>query len=602
MASHRFRVWAPEKEKLTLHVIRPFEARLEMSREDDGFFTVDVEGAGPGTRYAFVLDDEKEYPDPGSHFQPEGVHGPSELVGHAEYPWRVHEWAHRPFGEWVIYELHVGTFTPEGTFEAVIPRLEALVELGVNAIELMPVAQFPGTRNWGYDTAYPYAVQNSYGGPAGLKVLVDACHERGIVVILDVVYNHLGPEGSYMPRFGPYFTEEYRNPWGAAVNLDGPWSDGVRAFLIENIRHWFAHYRIDALRVDAIHTMHDKSAISIWEEIHRRREGWQREAGRPFLLIAESDLNNPRVVATPEQGGFGFDAQWLDDFHHALYVLVHPEGKRHYEDFGSLEQLAKAYTDGFVHSGEYVRFRKRRHGASSAGVRGDRFVVFNQNHDQIGNRILGERLSLLVDAEHLKVAAAALLLAPYVPLLFMGEEYGERAPFLFFADYGDPEVSRGMQEGRKREFEAFKWTTGADSAEPPDPLDPDTFARSKLRWEIRREGSHLELQRWHSDLLALRTQAPFRNFSKYSVSAAPVEGRGMMLRRVSAGRDEEALILFNFSGDDLAFALPNKGAWTRVLDSRAVGKELTDVTDGVRDSVTIPGWSAVVLSRRSETP
>jgi maltooligosyltrehalose trehalohydrolase len=598
--AHLFRVWAPEKERVLLHLLNPVDELLEMRREEGegGWFSLDVPAAEAGSRYRYLLDDGREYPDPASHYQPEGVHGPSEVVSHAGYPWRVDAWPHRPFAEWVLYEMHVGAFTPEGTFDAVIPRLDDLKALGVTALELMPVAQFPGERNWGYDGTYPYAVQNSYGGPEGLKRLVDACHERGLAVVLDVVYNHLGPEGNYAAPFGPYFTQEYRTPWGGAVNLDGRGSDGVRAFILGNMRHWFEHYRIDGLRLDAIHAMFDKSATHLWEEAHRQVKTWSRNLGRPFLLIAESDLNNPRVVSSPEVGGYGFDAQWLDDFHHALYVLVDPRGKRHYEDFGTLQQLAKAYTDGFVHSGEYVRFRQRHYGASSAHVPRDRFVVFNQNHDQVGNRVLGERLCHLVDADRLKVAAAAMLLSPYIPLLFMGEEYGEDAPFQFFADYGDEEVRDGMREGRKREFASFQW----GEADPPDPVDPETFLRSKLRWESRNEGTHAELLQWHRDLIALRAAAPFRNHERESVSAEVVGERGLMLRRWAEEENEEngveeAVCLFNFSDAPLAFALPAGIPWRVALDARGDAS-----TEAPGESVTLPGWTARVLTGRIRRP
>jgi maltooligosyltrehalose trehalohydrolase len=487
-----------------------------------------------------------------------------------------------------LYELHVGTFTPEGTFAAVIARLDDLVDLGVNALEIMPVAAFPGACNWGYDGVYPYAVQESYGGPDGLKAFVDACHERGLAVVLDVVYNHLGPEGNHAARFAPYFTGEYHTPWGDAVNLDGPWSGGARDFILGNMHHWFRQYRVDALRLDAIHTIYDKSAMHFWEEAHENLLEWRRDLGRELLLIAESDLNSPKVVTGTDVGGYGFDAQWLDDFHHALYVLVDPKGKNHYEDFGRLEQLAKAYNEGFVHSGEWTGFRRRRHGMSSAAVPCDRFVVFNQNHDQAGNRALGERLSALVDADRLKVAAAAMLLSPYVPMLFMGEEYAEKAPFLFFIDYGDSDLSRRLQEGRKQEFAAFKWGEG----EPADPSAEKTFLDSKLDWNLRNEGLHAEMLRWHKDLITLRRTAPFLNPARTGVTTELVPGGGLILRRHAESDGKEAACLFNFSDNPLVFPL-HEGGWVPVLDSRAVGGASSG--GRVRDEVSVPGWTARVL-------
>ncbi len=628
---HHFRVWAPEKERMILHILEPFEARLEMHREsvdgeepglrperaagipedgslDSGYFSLDVQGAGAGTRYAFTLEDGKDYPDPASHYQPEGVHGASEIVDHSSWSWQHPVGPTRPFGEWVIYELHVGAFTPEGSFAAVITRLDELVDLGVNAIELMPVNQFPGARNWGYDGVYPYAVQNTYGGPEGLKRLVDACHARGMAVILDVVYNHWGPEGAHAHRFGPYTTDAYRTPWGRAINLDGPWSDGVRAFVIDNMRHWFEHYRIDALRVDAVHAIHDHSARNFWGEVHAAVDGWREQGKRSFLLIAECDLNSPRVLQTPGMNGFGFDAQWLDDFHHALYVAVHRKGRSHYRDFGSLPQLAKAMTQGFVHTGGYVSARRRRHGASSAGVDASRFVAFIQNHDQVGNRIAGERLSLLVDLPRLKLAAATLLLSPYVPLLFMGEEYGETSPFLFFADYEDSELAQAVREGRAREFESF----AGEEGESPDPCAVSTFESCRLRWETRGEGAHAELLRWYRDLIALRNMPALRNTARDGMSVEVLEegsggeagpgGRGLLVRRHAARtrRDfptaedvPEVVAVLNFSNADLEAVLPQGRAWHRLLHAHAVGAVLTAVAPEER--VVVEPYGVLVL-------
>ncbi|MBU1821504.1 MAG: malto-oligosyltrehalose trehalohydrolase, partial [Bacteroidetes bacterium] len=427
-----FTVWAPEKQSMTLHITAPHEQRVAMQKDDMGYFNVLVKGVQPGTRYFFAPNGEKEFPDPASHYQPEGVHGPSEVVDHAAFAWQDKDWRGLPFKDLILYEIHIGTFTSEGTCEAIIPCLDELAATGINAIELMPVSQFAGGRNWGYDGVYPYAVQNSYGGPEGLKKLVDACHSRGIAVFMDVLYNHIGPEGNYFGQYGPYFTDKYSTPWGTAINFDGEWSDGVREYFATNVIHWFDTYHIDGLRLDAVHTIYDTGAVSFWELTRQRIELLQQKIGRTFYLVAESDLNSPRVVKSPEVGGMGFEAQWLDDFHHALYVLLDEKGQERYADFGQMEQLAKAYTDGFVHSGEYVKFRKRKHGASSVGIPGEKFVVFNQNHDQIGNRVGGERLSVLVDFERQKLAAAAVLLSPYVPMLFMGEEYAENTPFFYF--------------------------------------------------------------------------------------------------------------------------------------------------------------------------
>ncbi|MFC5407686.1 malto-oligosyltrehalose trehalohydrolase [Larkinella bovis] len=560
-----FTVWAPKKKRMTIHLVHPVDRMVPMAKDNDGYFSVTVEGVRPGDRYFFRPDDERDYPDPASYFQPEGVHGPSEVVDHSAYAWQDATWRGLPFGDLVLYELHVGTFTPEGTFEAIIPRLDALVETGINALEIMPVAQFPGTRNWGYDGVYLYSVQHSYGGPEGLKKLVDACHARGIAVFLDVVYNHLGPEGNYFSQFGPYFTDRYQTPWGNAINFDGEWADGVRDYFSQNPLHWFEHYHIDGLRFDAIHAVFDGGAVSIWALIHENVKRLEHRLGRPLHLLAESDLNDPKVLRSPELGGFGFDAQWLDDFHHALYVLLDKAGKSRYGDFGRMEQLAKAYTDGFVMSGEYTAFRKRKFGASSAGIPGDRFVVFNLNHDQVGNRIGGERLSVLVDFERLKVAAAAVMLSPYVPLIFMGEEYGEDAPFFYFADHSEKDLIRAVKEGRKAEFAAFN----ADD-EHLDPFAESTFMDSKLRWENRTAGKHRIMLNWHRTLIGLRrTEAVLQHVAKNGLQVTVLGSAGLVLHRQDPAGVNHLLALFNLSEEEVAYPLPDWiSGWQKCLDSK----------------------------------
>jgi maltooligosyltrehalose trehalohydrolase len=472
----RFVVWSPLKEKMILHIVSPFERKIEMIRDKSGYFFAE-EDVKPGCRYFLMPDGEKDLPDPASKFQPEGVHGPSEVADHF-YQWSDNNWRGIPFDDLILYELHIGTFTEKGTFEAAIAKLDHLIETGINAIEVMPVAQFPGDRNWGYDGVFPYAVQNSYGGVNGLKKLVDACHQKGIAVFLDVVYNHLGPEGNYLEEFGPYFTAHYKTPWGKAINLDGKYSDGVREFFSDNALYWFEHFHIDGLRFDAIHGVYDFGAVHFWVLMHEKIKKLEQRLGRPLHTIAESDLNDPKVIKPPELGGYGFTAQWMDDFHHAVYTLVDVEqGKKLYADFGMMEQLVKAYKDGFVHSGEYVNFRKRKFGAPSAGISGNKFVVFIDNHDQAGNRVTGSCLASLISYEKIKLASAACLLSPYIPMLFMGEEYGDDAPFFYFISHGDEELIRLVQEGRKTEFEHFGW-----DVDPPDPYDKNTFHQSKLQW------------------------------------------------------------------------------------------------------------------------
>jgi maltooligosyltrehalose trehalohydrolase len=558
-----FSVWAPEKKQVFLHIVHPFDRELMMRKNDEGYFSVTVDEVHDGCRY-FIRTGKQDLPDPGSHYQPGGVHGPSQVVDHSIFNWTDLDWKSIPVRELVFYEVHTGTFTTEGTFEAMIPLLPEIRNTGFNAIELMPVAQFPGSRNWGYDGVYPYSVQNSYGGPEGLKKLVNACHSEGIAVFLDVVYNHLGPEGNYFSSFGPYFTSKYRIPWGDAINLDDAWSDGVRDYFSDNPAFWFRNYHIDGIRADAIHMIFDSGAVNFWELTKGKVEKEEERQGRKFCLIAEADYNSPRVISPAGSGGYGFDALWLDDFHHALYVLLHREGRSRYEDFGALEQLAKAYTDGFVHSGEMVRFRKKRHGASSAGLPGDRFVVFNQNHDQVGNRVGGERLPSLVGYDQVRQASAAIILSPYIPLFFMGEEYGEDNPFFYFVSHSDEELVNSVREGRKKEFESFKWET-----EPPDPQDEYTFKQSGIDWNKRYSGKHLAILEWNRTLLELRrNHQSLRNFSKDGVFVYLFGQEGFGLLRKSSDEKEMILCIFNISEREIPIEMPAIAErWKKLIDS-----------------------------------
>ena len=557
-----FKVWAPGRKSMALHF--PEEnATHTMSKSEDGYFSIMVEDIHPGQKYFFRPDDQKYFPDPSSFFQPDGVHGPSAVVDHNTFRWTDGEWKGLPFSELIIYELHVGTFTNAGTFDAAADHLDHLREIGINAIELMPVAQFPGDRNWGYDGVFPYAVQNSYGGPDGLKRFVDACHSKGIAVFLDVVYNHVGPEGNYFAHFGPYFTSHYHTPWADAINFDGEWSDGVREFFCNNALYWLREYHLDGLRLDAIHMVFDNGAVHFWQMLNERILKFEKYTGRKLHLIAESDLNSPKVIQPTSAGGFGFRAQWLDDFHHALYVLLDPQGHERYYDFGSIEQLAKAYKDGFVHSGEYVKFRKRKHGTSSAGINGDRFVVFNQNHDQIGNRPQGERLSMLVDEKRLKVAAAALFVSPYVPMLFMGEEWAAQSPFFYFVSHSDEALIEAVRKGRHEEFKAY------GKFEPPDAQAEQTFAASKLDWATRNEKHSQVILEWHKAMIQFRRQSSaLQNFSKDDISVICVDQSGLLIERKDERKTEDLCIVMNFQEKPFQFVMPASNLrWQCVLDS-----------------------------------
>ncbi|MGH9688383.1 MAG: malto-oligosyltrehalose trehalohydrolase, partial [Candidatus Acidiferrales bacterium] len=497
-----FLVWAPRAQRLALHLVAPRERSLAMQQMPSGYFHLCVPDVNPGARYFFRFESGEERPDPASRFQAEGVHGPSEVVD-SRFQWDDQSWLGIEVRDYVFYELHVGTFTPEGSFDAIIPRLTELKNLGVTAIELMPVAQFPGSRNWGYDGVFPFAAQSSYGGPYALKRLVNACHRTGLAAVLDVVYNHLGPEGNYLARFGPYFTDFYHTPWGEAVNFDRAQSNHVRRYFIENALQWVEEFHFDALRLDAVHAITDASAQPFLGElaasVHRRAD----ELGRKIHLFPESDLNDARIVSPDPVCGYGLDAAWNDDFHHCVHTLLIADRQGYYTDFGSTSQLARAFSEGFVFSGQESKYRGRRHGNSSKSLSADKFVVFAQNHDQVGNRRLGERLSTLVSFEALKLAAGLVLLSPFLPLIFMGEEYGETSPFLYFVSHGDPALVEAVRKGRREEFARFDW-----DGYIPDPQAESTFVQSRIHWDSRCSASHKVLLNFHKELLRLRREDP----------------------------------------------------------------------------------------------
>lgn len=468
--STRFRIWAPLRKRVDLHIVAPYDKLVPMTRQDE-FFHVTIKDAGPGTRYLFRLDEKDERPDPASRLQPENVHGPSEVVSRA-FEWNDRAWFGIPRADLVVYELHVGLFTPQGTFEAIIPHLDWLRDLGVNALELMPINEFPGARNWGYDGVYPWSAHSAYGGPDSLKRLVNAAHDRGIAVILDVVYNHLGPEGNYLPMYAPYFTSRYKTPWGNAINFDGEYSDEVRRYFIASAVYWVEECHIDGLRLDAVQAIVDHSAVTFLEVLARKLHQTGREVNRRVHLIAENDLNDPRHVMPPEFGGYGLDVNWNDDFHHAIFTMVFDEAKGYYEDYGKLSHVAKAYRDGYVLADNYSVYRKKHHGRSSVHLKGEQLLIFIQNHDQVGNRPRGERLNHCVNHEALKLAAAAMLLAPSIPMLFMGEEYAEDAPFLYFTSHTDKELIESVRKGRAEEFAHF-----LQGETPSDPQSEETFLK-----------------------------------------------------------------------------------------------------------------------------
>lgn len=473
-----FCVWAPLARSMEIHILGDSPKVLPLTRNEKGYWQSAPTAVEPGTDYKINADHNLR-PDPASAHQPDGPHGPSRTVDHSRYDWQHKTPEPIELKDYILYELHVGTFTPEGTFEAAAQKLDYLKHLGVNAIEIMPVAQFPGERNWGYDGTHIFAVQNSYGGPDGLKYFVDQAHKRGMAVVLDVVYNHFGPEGNYMWGICPYTNPAYHTPWGDALNFDASGSDEFRQYLVDNTLFWFEHYRIDALRLDAVHGIFDFGATHFLSQLCDSTKRFCRENNTTRYLIAESDLNDVTVITDREKRGWGMHAQWCDDFHHCLHTLLTGESDGYYKDFGSIEQMAKSFKQAVVYDGVYSKDRNRTHGNAQTGTTPDQYVVFSQNHDQTGNRMSGERLISLAGFEAAKLAAAAVLLSPFTPLLFMGEETAQQTPFYYFISHTDEQLVEAVRKGRVEEFKRFE-----HKAPPPDPQDEKTFSESKIKWDI----------------------------------------------------------------------------------------------------------------------
>ena len=503
---HEFSVWAPYAQKMA---VRIGETKHPMICGANGWWRVSLDVPW-GTNYSFLIDDDPTpYPDPRGLRQAEGVHGPSQLYNQKAYAWQDKLWQGPTLGGAVVYEIHVGTFTEAGTLDSAIERLPYLADLGVTHIELMPIAEFPGAFGWGYDGVALFAVTENYGGPDALKRFVDACHQHCLAVILDVVYNHFGPVGNYANKFGPYLTSNHRTPWGDAVNFEEGGSDEVRRFFCDNALMWMRDFHIDGLRLDAVHEYMDRSAIHFMEQLSSEVEILSSTIGRRLVLIAESDLNDPRVITPREAGGYGMDAQWSDDFHHSLFTVLHRNqaGMGYYDDFGAMKDLAKSLKEAFVYDGIYSSYRHRKHGRPAVRLSAHHFLGFIQNHDQIGNRAIGDRIEHIIGMPRSKVAAAIVLLAPFIPMLFQGEEYAADTPFQYFADHDDPEMARAVSDGRKKDFAAFGWNPD----EVPDPEKRETFDRSKLNWKEITEGKHAEMLDWTKKLIHLRRQSPSLN-------------------------------------------------------------------------------------------
>ena len=580
---HRFEVWAPLPKKVAVRVGGKV---LPMQEPDDqGWWRLDVDEAGPAANYGFLIDGEdKCYPDPRSPWQPEGVHGMSRLYDQRAFAWSDGNFQPRPLASAVIYELHVGTFTHDGTLDAAISGLDYLLSLGITHVELMPVASFAGHHGWGYDGVALFAVHEPYGGPDALKRFVDAAHEKGLAVLLDVVYNHFGPVGNYTGKFGPYLNDAHRTPWGGAVNLEEEWSHQVRRYFCDNALMWMRDYHIDGLRLDAVHAFVDRSAIHFLEQLSAEVETLSATLGRQLVVIAESDLNDARVVTPREGGGLGMDAQWSDDFHHALFaVLRDGNADGYYVDFGAMSQLAKALEQSFVYDGTYSCYRNRMHGKAAGHVPQHRFLGYIQNHDQVGNRALGDRLRESVGFDRAKVAAAVVLLSPFVPMIFQGEEWASSSPFQYFADHDDPEMARLVAEGRKKEFAAFGWAPELI----PNPEARETFERSKLKWDEMGRGEHAQMLEWYRELIRLRRETPALNVAESGQTHVTYDEQG---KSFSMTRGSITLCCNLGKGECRVEPLEN---CQLILSSRA-GIALTD------GAVVLSPDTAVVLGKGEE--
>ncbi|MFG3288806.1 malto-oligosyltrehalose trehalohydrolase [Streptomyces sp. NPDC048179] len=579
----QFEVWAPQADRVTLHCDGVTRALERDPRRPDWW--TGAADAEDGTRYGFALDDGPVLPDPRSRRQPDGPDGLSAVVDHGRHPWRA-EWSGRALPGAVLYELHVGTYTPEGTLDAAAARLEHLVELGVTHVQLMPLCPFPGRHGWGYEGVSLWAVHEPYGGPEALKRFVDRAHELGLGVVLDVVHNHLGPSGNYLPAFGPYFTETHHTPWGAAVNLDAPGSDEVRAYLVGSALAWLRDYRIDGLRLDAVHALCDTRACHFLEELSAAVAALAAESGRPLFLVGESDLNDPRLITARAEHGLGLDAQWNDDFHHALHTALTGESQGYYADFARdpFAALAKTLTGGYFHDGAYSSFRGRHHGRplDRARVAGHRLLGYTQTHDQVGNRAQGDRLSASLSPGLLACAATLTLTAPFTPMLFMGEEWAAGTPWQFFTDHTDPELAEAVRRGRRREFAAHGWA----EEDVPDPQDPATRDRSCLDWSEPGREPHARVLAWYRRLTALRREQPDLTDPDLADTKVAYDGeaRWLAFRRgdvrvaVNLGKEPAAIPLGTGRVEVLA-------AWDPVAAPGA---------DGV---LRVPGESCVVLTR-----
>jgi maltooligosyltrehalose trehalohydrolase len=585
-------VWAPDHKQV--HIVINGSLRLPLIAEAYGYHTLSTTELKPGDRYKLETT-EGQFPDPASLSQPDGVHGASEAISLPGFKWTDKQWKNPSLKKYIIYEAHTGTFTSGGTFKDIEDKLDHLKELGITAIELMPVAQFAGNRNWGYDGVFPFAVQSSYGGAEALQHLVNACHEKELAVILDVVYNHMGPEGNYLGSFGPYFTDKYKTPWGQAINFDDAWCDGVREFFVQNALMWFRDFHIDALRLDAVHAIRDFGPVHILREIKQAVNKLMDETCRRHYLIAECDLNDTHYISPLEEQGYGMDAQWADEFHHALRVTAGQQQHGYYADFNGLAHLAKSYKDAYVYTGQYSPHRQKSFGVSTAKCPPSKFVVFSQNHDQTGNRMLGERTSSLVSFEMQKLMAAAVITSPYIPLLFMGEEWSEPNPFLYFASPSDPELAEAIRKGRKAEFSAFH----ADG-EAPDPIAEDTFAHSKLSWDLADREPHKTMLGFYKTVISLRKKMPVLRHPDRDMMEINCNEEHQTLCIYRWNEEQHVVCLMNFSKEPYQTSLPVfKKQWKNILDSASPewkGRQASPLIISADEQVTVQPESILIYT------
>ncbi len=596
-----FSVWAPHHNEVTL-LIGEERQQFKMMQAENGYWALTCDGMKPNSPYLYKLDGKVVKPDPASHFQPTGVFGPSAVIDHEAFKWSDDGWSGLDLEDLVFYELHVGTFTPEGTFKSLMSRIKELSEFGVNAVELMPVSQFSGSRNWGYDGVFPFAVQNSYGNPDDLKMLVDECHFRKVALFIDLVYNHVGPEGNCLNDYGPYFPSSSKGRWGPNVNLDGTLSSEVRNYFLENTLHWFSHYHLDGIRLDAVLTIHDNSQKHFLQELNQAVKSYSKQTGKKLHLVAElGGCNEPKVLTPIQRGGFGFDAQWLEDFQHALFVQLTGEKKGYYQLYTNINDLIESITDAYVYIGNDLDSKRRSSDESFLWIPSSKFIVFSQNHDQIGNRLLGDRLISITGFEGAKLAIGMVMLSPYIPLFFMGEEYGETAPFLFFTDYSNNELKDAVREGRKKEFADFHW-----QGEVPDPQSLETFDKSKINWNLRSMETGKKMAGFFKTLIEIRKNLLlFHSNADRQIKQINAKNEKILFIK-KENENSEAVIIANFTCRQTSYLFPfENGTYKKILDSAEVawngpGPSLP-ISASYSDSHVIQGFNfAVFLKSTSE--